>query len=165
MKHPKTNTQLSDFRDMMETEANLLLAINPLRTAQRPAPEKWSPKEIIGHLIDSAANNHQRFVRLQLENDADLSCYDQEKWVSIHGYQEAPWDELVTLWRGYNKHIARIMISTPDNVLARDLGREKLKAILWCPLPQEFSGTLEYLMLDYIGHLEHHLKQVRTLLQ
>src|SRR5215211_6351731 len=75
--------------------------------ARRPAPGKWSPKAIIGHLVDSAANNHQRFVRAQLQYDLIVAGYAQEAWVALQRYQDAPWMELVALWREYNLHIAR----------------------------------------------------------
>src|SRR5262245_20064045 len=83
-----------------------LRAIDDAVASVRPAPGKWSRKEILGHLIDSAANNHQRFVRLQITNRVDLPGYQQDHWVRLQHYQEDKWVDIVSLWQAYNKHLA-----------------------------------------------------------
>ena len=83
-------------------------------TTRRPAPGKWSPREIIGHLIDSASNNHQRFVRASFQDDLVFAGYDQDRWVAMQRYQEARWEDLLTLWASFNRHLARVMASDPD---------------------------------------------------
>lgn len=77
----------------------------------RPEPGEWSVKEIVGHLIDSASNNHQRFVRLQLADGLVFPDYspDNNSWVAIQNYQVAHWDDLLTLWRHFNLHLARVI--------------------------------------------------------
>src|SRR5688572_30758858 len=85
------------------------LAADADRAARRPAAGGWSPKELVGHLIDSAANNHQRFVRARWQEDLVFAGYEQERWVEAQGYQAARWRELVTLWQDYNRHLARVM--------------------------------------------------------
>jgi hypothetical protein len=75
-----------------------LKAISDEASRVSPAPGKWSPREIVGHLIDSASNNHQRFVRAQFQDDLVFSGYDQDRWVAVQRYQEAPWSELID-WR------------------------------------------------------------------
>ena len=100
----------------MESVANDLLAalevadrlrrIDESTASKRPAPGKWSKKEILGHLIDSAANNHQRFVRLQLGPRIDLPEYDGDEWVRVQNYQERSWLQIIDLWQTYNTQLA-----------------------------------------------------------
>lgn len=88
----------------------LLRAVNPADAGVRPAPGKWSKKEILGHLIDSAGNNQQKFVRL-LSSDEPVAFvgYVQDAWVAVQRYQEADWQHLVELWRGLNEHLAHVI--------------------------------------------------------
>ena len=88
-----------DLRATVGRASASLSAMPDEAAARRPAPGKWSAKEIIGHLVDSAANNHQRFVRAQFQDDLIFSGYAQDRWVSVQRYQDAPWQDLVTLWR------------------------------------------------------------------
>jgi hypothetical protein len=128
--------------------------------ARRPGPGKWSPKEIIGHLVDSATNNHQRFVRAQLQDDLIFPGYAQDAWVALQRYQDAPWMDLVALWREYNLHIARVMEAIPEEDRLRPRGRHNLHELAWEPIPADRPATLDYFMRDYVGHLHHHLRQV-----
>jgi DinB superfamily len=128
--------------------------------AQRPAPGKWSAKEIIGHLIDSASNNHQRFVRAAWQDDLIFSGYDQDAWVSTQQYQLAPWLEVVALWAAYNDHLARVMRATPDSVRLRLHARHNLDRLAWQAVSPGQPTSLDYFMRDYVGHLQHHLRQI-----
>ena len=90
----------------------------------RPSATAWSIKEIIGHLIDSAAHNHQRFVRAELQADLVFPGYDQDDWVRAQAYHSAPWGPLLTLWQSYNLHLARVMamesrFCTPRMIMQR----------------------------------------------
>lgn len=127
----------------------------------RPKPDAWSIKEIIGHLIDSAANNHQRFVRAETQDDLVFAGYAQDDWVRVQAYHRAPWTELVTLWEAYNQHLARVMSAVPANVRERRHERHNLHEIGWRPFSADEPATLDDLMHDYVLHLEHHLSQVR----
>ena len=98
----------------VEAAVPKLRAISESRAEQPRAPGKWSPKQVIGHLIDSAANNHQRFVRAQEGESYTGPGYTQDHWVAVQGYQEASWDDLVALWRAYNRHLARVIERIPD---------------------------------------------------
>ena len=89
-----------DLRSTVDREAARLAAM-PAEKARLPiAPGKWSPQEIIGHLVDSASNNHGRFVRAQLHDDLIFPGYDQEAWVRMQDYVSSDWVALIALWRG-----------------------------------------------------------------
>jgi hypothetical protein len=137
-----------------------LLAISEDPSAERPAPGKWSPREIMGHLIDSASNNHQRFVRAQLQDDLVFPGYEQDAWVERQGYQGAPWGQLVELWAAFNRHIARVMAEAPETVRVRPRRVHNLHQLAWQPVPEDTPATLDYFMRDYVAHLEHHLRQI-----
>jgi hypothetical protein len=114
---------------------------------------------VIGHLIDSAANNHRRFVLAQRSDDLLFDGYDQELWIAVQPYQESSWADLVTLWSGYNRHLARLIAATPVEVLRKRRARHNLHVVSWRPVPESEPATLEYFMDDYVRHLEHHLAQ------
>ena len=137
-----------------------LLALDDAATARRPAPGKWSPREIIGHLVDSASNNHQRFVRLRDRDDLVVDGYEQDAWVAVQRYQDAPWVELVVLWVTYNRHLARLMAVTPAAARERVRHSHNLHLRAYRPVPADRAVTLDYFMSDYVDHLEHHLGQV-----
>jgi hypothetical protein len=116
--------------------------------SHKPAPEKWSKKEIIGHLIDSAANNHQRFIRIQFENEPKIT-YDQEKWNLYGYYNQLDKEHVIGFWEKYNLHLLEIIKRIPPhnlNLTGLTGGDEKL--------------SLGWLIEDYVKHMEHHLKQV-----
>jgi hypothetical protein len=129
-------------------------------SAVRPAEGKWSPREIIGHLVDSASNNHQRFVRGQFQDTLVFPGYAQEDWVQAGQYQKAPWDDLVELWRTFNLQIARVMAATPAEVRRRESLMHNFDQIGFKTIPQGQPATLDHLMRDYVAHLEHHLRQI-----
>ena len=151
---------LADLLTTVERAVPALLAVGSARSGVSPAPGKWSPREVIGHLVDSASNNHQRFVRAQLQDDLVFPGYDQEAWVRLQRYAESPWDELVALWAGFNRHIAQVMAAVPDEALKRPRRRHNLDELAWVAVPSNEPTTLEYFMRDYVGHLRHHLRQV-----
>lgn len=150
---------VESFRRRVEAAASALLAVSDEDAGRRPAPGKWSRKEIVGHLVDSAANNHQRFVRARFQEDLVFPGYDQNAWVAAQRYQGAGWTDLVALWRTYNLHLARVMETTPEAELARPRRRHNLHEIAWRTVPAAEPATLEYFMRDYAGHMEHHLAQ------
>ncbi|HEY2379860.1 MAG TPA: DinB family protein [Terriglobia bacterium] len=113
------------------------------------APGKWSKKQALGHLVDSAANNHQRFVRLQLAPRIDLPGYDGDAWVRVQRYQDRPWLEIVQLWQTYNTQLAAVIRSVDPKSLQN----------VW-HTPDGKDLTLEFLMRDYVTHLRHHLDQI-----
>ena len=148
------------LRDAIDSAYPRLASISDSAAATPPAPGKWSPKQVIGHLIDSASNNHQRFVRANFTDDLIFPGYDQEKWVALGHYAEAPWSSLITLWREFNLQIARVMDSTPASVRDAPRTRHNLHQLAWRSVPEDQPATLGYFMNDYIDHLENHLRQI-----
>ena len=126
----------------------LLSAIPEDAASKKPAPNKWSKKEILGHLIDSAANNHQRFMRLQLQAEISLPGYDQDDWVRLNRYQHEPWAEIIALWSVYNRHLVSVIESLDDSALGH----------VWHS--PEGDVTLEFIASDYVRHVKHHLAQI-----
>ena len=152
---------LQDFRRTIETGKARLLAI-PQGTASVGTANQWSAKEIVGHLIDSAANNHQRFVRAQATDDLICSGYDQNAWVTSQKYNQEPWADLVHLWAAYNLHLLHFISVMPQEVLSRPRPKHNLDQVAWKAVDQSTPTTLEYFIRDYAGHLQHHLNQIFT---
>jgi DinB superfamily len=146
--------------DTIDAAVPALLALPAQRTGDPLAPGKWSPREIVGHLIDSASNNHRRFVVGRWQDDLIFDGYAQDDWVNAQQYREAPWADLVMLWSHFNRHMARVMASVPEAVRTRPRATHNLDRIAWRPLPADLPATLDYFMDDYVGHLRHHLKQI-----
>lgn len=149
-----------ELRQIVIEAAERLKAVPSNVAAEPVAPGKWSPKEIIGHLTDSASNNHGRFVRAQLSDDLIFPGYDQAAWVRLQHYATSDWHDLITLWRGYNLHIAHFIERIPERVLTQPRTRHNLYEIAWRTIPQSEPVTLEYFIRDYVSHLRHHLGQI-----
>jgi hypothetical protein len=109
----------------------------------------WSRKQVLGHLIDSASNNHQRFVRAALQGSLEFPRYDQNGFVRVQAVQTAPWLLLVTLWTDYNLYLAHIIANLPA---------AQLEAV--CRIGENEAVTLKFLAEDYLTHLLHHLAQI-----
>jgi len=150
---------LDDFRQTVDRAADRLLAVSNEEAAIRPAPGKWSRKEIVGHLIDSASNNHGRFVRAQLQEDLVFAGYDQDAWVRVQRYQDRSWADLVRLWQAHNHQIAHVMETADADAVTRPRARHNLDELGWQAIPATQPATLEWFMRDYVGHLKHHLRQ------
>ena len=147
-----------DLRRAVREAEPILAAIDDEASARPPAPGKWCPRELVGHLIDSASNNHQRFVRARFQDDLVFPGYEQDAWVSSQRYREAPWGELVELWRLYNLHLARVLAAVPPEVAERVHTRHNFDQIAWKAVPAGEPSTLAYFATDYVGHLRHHLE-------
>jgi hypothetical protein len=126
-----------------------LLEFSDTHAGRMASPGVWTKKEVLGHLIDSASNNHQRFVRLQLADDLQLPRYEQEGWVRVQHYQSTKWPSLIELWRAYNLHLVRVIRDAAPETLAHT-----------CHVGDGDRVTLQYLMEDYLVHMEHHMKEL-----
>jgi hypothetical protein len=138
--------QLRTILDMVPAK---LEGISEAESEQRPGPGKWSKKEILGHLVDSAANNHQRFVRTQAEPLLSFPGYAQEFWVRTQQYQGESWETLIDLWRCYNTHLVHVVNQIPEARLHHQ-----------CSVSGAEPVTLEFLITDYVRHLKQHLRQI-----
>ena len=121
---------------------------------------KWSKREVLGHLIDSANNNHQRFVSAQIKEDLVFETYNQEYWVHCQGYQKEEWENIINLWFFYNLHMAQLINQISDDKLTRPVLQHNLDKIAWKTIPKSETTTLLYFIYDYIAHLEHHILQI-----
>jgi hypothetical protein len=139
--------------------ASQLIALSEAQASRRPAPGKWSVKEIVGHLIDSAANNHRRFVEAQFQDTLTFPGYAQDSWVTAQRYQDAPLRSLVALWAAYNDHLVHVVRTTPTATLDQPRPAHNLDELGWRPVPRTEPATLRYLIEDYVAHLEHHVAQ------
>src|SRR5689334_5625854 len=109
-----------DLAQALDSALPRLRQITDLESQQPRASGKWSPRQIIGHLIDSACNNHQRFVRLQIDREIHLPGYKQAEWVAVQSYAERPWKDLLNLWEGLNRHLVHVIAHTQKPHLAHE---------------------------------------------
>lgn len=109
----------------------------------------WSRKQLLGHLVDSASNNHQRFVRAALADSLAFPAYDGDSWSGIQDPQHAEWSTLVALWANYNRYLAHVIAHLPAN-----------KLDVLCRIGAGDAVTLRFLVEDYFRHLNLHLRQI-----
>jgi hypothetical protein len=142
------------LHDTIERFTYVLNAVPPLlhkveenTFSTKPAPDKWSKKEILGHLIDSAANNHQRFVRAQFEHEPSI-VYDQDKWNEFSYHALMRKDDLIDFWLDYNRYLLKLIKLIPNFKLSKTIrvGHN--------------THTLQFIIEDYLVHMEYHLKQI-----
>jgi nitroreductase len=126
-----------------------LAAISSEEAARRPAPDAWSRKEELGHLIDSAANNHRRIVLAQIEDAPALPNYDGDRWVRLQDYQDRDWQELIELWRMLNNHL----LAAARPASGEDWSRT-------CTIGDSGTLTLRFVFDDYVNHMLGHLKHI-----
>jgi hypothetical protein len=150
---------LEEFDAWIDGSEKRLRAI-PDEEASHQPPGKWSPKQILGHLIDSAANNHHRFVKAHFTDDLICSEYDQERWVSVQKYNNEAWTNLITLWVAYNRHLLHVVSVMPEEILGADRKQHNLDQVAFKPVGKEMSTTLKYFVEDYADHMRHHLIQI-----
>ena len=126
-----------------------LREISALESTKPVLPGGWSRRQVLGHLIDSASNNHQRFVRACLQPSLDFPGYDQDGNVRLQAPQEADWALLVSLWAAYNRYLAHVIARLPA---------AKLDTV--CRIGSGEPVTLGFIASDYLAHLVHHLRQI-----
>ena len=139
----------NELVDLVDLSYEQLLHVDEMQASTKPAPDKWSKKEIIGHLVDSACNNHQRFIRAPGESIFVFPDYAQDYWVDRQSYNDWLWPDLLQLWRLYNFHIAHLCKRLPEE----DLDTE-------CRIGSNEPVSLGFLVGDYLAHQKHHLKAV-----
>jgi len=139
----------NELRDLISAFGPKLRQLDDAEISVRPRPDKWARKEVLGHLIDSASNNQQKFVRMMAQPHLDFVGYKQDQWVDHQNYAAADWQGMIRLWESYNEHVA-FLIETIDpkyynhTISIDDAG----------------PFTLEFIMPDYVEHMKHHLRQI-----
>jgi hypothetical protein len=144
-------TPVEALGSMLETVPAELAELSDVTAAVKPSPEKWSPKEELGHLLDSAANNHQRIVRTLLEDKPAMPGYEQGRWVRTHAYQQRDWRELIETWAALNRQLLLAASGVTDSDWTRT-----------CTIAGSDPVTLEYVLTDYIAHMAHHLDHIKA---
>ncbi len=122
---------------------------DPAAGARPPDRGGWSKKEELGHLIDSATNNRVRFITAALAGEYSGPSYDGPGWVQMGGYAVMPWSELIETWTRLNRTLAATIGRIPEERLS-----------VRCRVGEHWSGSLEALIVDYIGHMQHHLDHI-----
>jgi hypothetical protein len=154
------STPGNDLRQAVEEAVPRLRAMDEAAASTPRAHGKWSPKEVMGHLIDSATNNHGRFIRAQLQESMRFEGYAQDDWVNVQRYSEDDWDTLIDLWQALNLHLARVMDRSSTAARMRPRNEHNLDAVSFNAPSTDAPMTLDRFMTDYVEHLKHHLRQV-----
>jgi hypothetical protein len=139
----------SDLGRTIAQAKPLLLKLDNADTSPRLSPDKWAKKEILGHLLDSASNNHQRFVRAALQGNLTFPGYEQNALVDLQNFAAIDWNFLVDFWVAYNRFLAHVIGQLPE---------ESAKTM--CHIGNNPPSTLSWIAQDYVAHLKHHLNQM-----
>ncbi len=139
----------TELTSLIEETHPRFLGLTEAHAADKPYADKWSLKEILGHLLDSAVNNHQRIVRMQESPDIGKLGYNQVHWVSSQRYHERPWRDLVELWFQFNRHLAHVIAHIDPAALDHT-----------CDMGYAEPATLKFVAEDYVRHVHHHVDQV-----
>jgi hypothetical protein len=142
------DTTISRLTQILTRVPESLRAITESQSTERRIDGKWCAKEVLGHLIDSASNNHQRFVRAQLAGLYEGPGYSQNEWVHAQSYASAPWTDLADLWTSYNRHLLHVMTHMDRATLETP-----------CRIGTGEPVGLGFVVTDYVDHMENHLKQ------
>lgn len=138
------------LRYLLDTVPAELAELSDSTAALKPSPEKWSPKEELGHLLDSAANNHQRIVRALMEDQPAMPGYEQQRWVQAHVYQKREWRELIDTWMALNRQLLVVAEWVADSAWTRT-----------CTIAGSEPVTLRFVLTDYVAHMAHHLAHIK----
>jgi len=142
-------TVASDLEKTVGSVRPLLLKVTEADASRRPQPGKWSKKEILGHLLDSASNNHQRFVRAAVQRELTFPGYAQDALVDLERFVDMKWEFLINFWVGYNLFLVHVLSALPAEA-----------ATVVCAIGKNPPATLEWIAQDYVAHLKHHLNQI-----
>ncbi len=127
---------------------------------RKPKPDKWSKKEILGHLIDSAYNNHSRFLSAATKENLIFNGYNQDDWVLRNNYQNRDYIEIIGTWMSVNNHLIFMLKEMPEEVLQKSTTEHNFHKICMQRIPEGKPTNLSYLVWDYLFHMEHHLAQL-----
>ena len=145
-------TQLAqDFRIELDNLRSVLLSLSPALADSPWRPGGWTRQQVLGHLLDSAANNRQRFVRAAIEGEFTGPSYMQEAWVAAHGYQSQPWETLLRWWQAEHEILAAVVDNISENRMDAS-----------CVVGTNAPVTLRFLIEDYLEHQRWHIAQLST---
>ena len=137
------------LKSVIDAAEPRLRQVDAAESSKPILPGGWSRKQVMGHLIDSASNNHQRFVRAAQQVSLEFPGYDQEGNVRLQAPQEADWALLVSLWAAYNRYLAHVIARLPAS---------KLEIV--CRIGAGEPVSLSFVATDYLAHMVHHLRQI-----
>lgn len=149
-----------ELQNVLDDASIKLSSIPPEIASRKKTKDKWSQKEILGHLIDSANVNYYRFIRSYSKNDLVFKTYPQDIWVDLQSYNNRDWNELINLWKSMNLHILALIQNIPENKKLQLTDIHNFNEICWKVVEKDEKSSLDYLIKDYIGHLKHHLNQI-----
>src|SRR5579863_4343523 len=135
---------LQSLRALIDGLPGRLTALPHDKVEAKSAPDAWSAKEELGHLLDSAANNYQRIVRVQLEEKPAMPSYDGDAWVALQRYQAREWESLIGLWRALNRQLLAAAEAASDEAWSRK-----------CTIGDSQPLTLQFVFDDYVDHMVH----------
>jgi len=138
-----------ELRVTVDEVSRVLSRMKDGDASKKDRAEEWSKKEILGHLIDSAANNHQRFVRAAYCAAREFPAYNQNEWVLIQRYHESDWANLIALWSAYNRHLSHVIERIPEEAWSSP-----------CNIGRGEQVPLELVVKDYLRHLRHHVTDI-----
>ncbi len=142
---------ITDFRETILQAYSEMQRISDNIASNKKDATQWSIKEVIGHLIDSASNNHQLFIRMQIDKEIRLPFYQQVDFVRISNYQSEDWTILLDFWKLYNLHLVHIV---------ENIDEQKLENVWITPKGEKLD--LKFVVEDYLIHLKHHLSQIKS---
>jgi hypothetical protein len=140
---------LSSLRMLLNDLPHRLKQISDAQAARKSDPSKWSPKQEMGHLLDSAVNNHRRIVLTQLEDSPALPDYDGGRWVEVQRYEARDWNQLVDLWFALNQQLLAAAEAISESGWNRT-----------CTIGDSKPLTLQFVVEDYVNHMLHHLRHI-----
>lgn len=148
------------LRSVLEEYEPKLRALTEDQLKYKPLKDKWSKTEILGHLIDSAYNNHRRFVIAENQGNLIFDGYDQVNWVLKNNYQNRPSEEVISHFISVNRHLAFLIGNLDPNHLIKQTHEHNFDRMGMQPIASGEASSLKYLIEDYIFHLLHHLRQI-----
>lgn len=137
------------LRNLLDHVPDRLARMPADQILRKPAPHRWSSQEELGHLLDSVANNHQRIVRIQLEDDPAMPGYAGDGWVVLHRYQKRDWRDLIKIWHALNEQLLAAAAAVPSSGWHRT-----------CTIAGSTPVTLAFVFQDYLHHMVHHLRHI-----
>ncbi|GGG54698.1 DinB family protein [Epilithonimonas arachidiradicis] len=140
------------LKDIVENQIVKFDSISESQWDEKLSDEKWSKKEILGHLCDSALTNIRRFVVTQYKENENI-VYDQNFWVKAQNYQNTPILDIINLWKYLNLQIVNVVENISDELLENICDTTK---------SEKQSFTLRFIIDDYISHMNHHLKAIHN---